>query len=397
MIAAAAGSEGRAGGSVGEETARYREHFSGFGGKAYLDCAAQGPFPHETVEAIRRALRLQEHPEELPEALFEELPDRARAAVARLIGCNPASIALGSGASHGLNLAARGLPLEPGDEVLLPKGEFPANVFPWLGLERDGIGVRRVEPADGRLTRAEEIVAAIGPRTRVLAVSLVGFSTGYRADLQALGEACRARDLFFVVDGAQGVGAVDFRVADHPIDVLAVSGYKWLFGPYGTGFAYVNPRTLERLRVADVNWLGIEGANRFNPRPEDRLQFRDGARRFDIPETASFLNLSAFAASVEFLLKVRVSTVESHARRLLDLLLRRVGSTRLRVVSDLQAERRSAILALEGPTLDDTRRIYRRVRQQGVVVSLRDNLIRVSPNVYNTADDIERFVIAAAG
>jgi selenocysteine lyase/cysteine desulfurase len=397
MIARAAAGAGRPGGAVGEETARYREHFSGFGGKSYVDCAAQGPFPRETVEEIRRALRIQEHPEELSETLFEELPDRARRAVARLVGCNPASIALGSGASHGINVAARGLPLRSGDEVVLARGEFPANLLPWLNLEPDGVRVRLVEPADGRHVRAEQLVGAIGPRTRVLSVSMVAFATGYRADLQALGEACRERDLFFVVDGAQGVGAVDFRVADHPIDVLAVSGYKWLFGPYGTGFTYVNPRILDRLRVIEVNWLGVEGANQFNRRREERLQFREGARRFDIPETASFLNLSAFAASVEFLLKVKVTTVESHVRRLIDLLLRRIGATRLRVVSDLDAARRSTILALEGPTLDDTRRIYRGIRQKGVVVSLRDNLIRVSPNIYNTPEDIERLVAAAAG
>ena len=378
------------------EAAHYREQFSGFGGKAYLDCAAQGPFPRETAEEVRRALRLKEHPEEIDEALFEELPDRVRRAVARVIGCNPASIALGSGASHGINVAARGLSLRSGDEVLLARGEFPATVFPWMNLQPEGVRVRFVEPADGRHVHAEEMIGAIGPHTRVLSVSMVAFATGYRADLQALGEACRRHDLCFVVDGAQGVGALDFRVADHPIDVLAVSGYKWLFGPYGAGFTYVNPRILERLRVADVNWQGVDGANQLNRRRDEVMKFREGARRFDIPETASFLNLSAFAASVEFLLKIRVTTVEAHVRRLIDLLLRRVGATRLRVVSDLRAARRSTILALEGPTLDDTRRIFRGIRQKGVVVSLRDNLIRVSPNIYNTPDDIERFIDAAS-
>ncbi|MFQ5877793.1 MAG: aminotransferase class V-fold PLP-dependent enzyme [Acidobacteriota bacterium] len=376
---------------------QWKNLFSDFGGRAYLDCAAQGPFPKETAEEVRRALRLKEHPEEIEPGLFEDLPARARSAVARLIGCNPASIALGTGASHGLNLAARGLPLERGDEVLLAQGEFPANVYPWMNLERDGVRVRFVAPSRGRCVEAEEMVRAMGHRTRLVSVSLVAFSTGYRVDLQALGEACRRRGAFLVVDGAQAIGAIDFRVADFPIDVLAVSGYKWLLGPYGSGFTYVSPRLMDRIRVGDVNWHGIEGAGQLNRRASYRLQFREGARRFDAAEPASFLNVSALAASVEFLSRVRVPTIEAHVRRLLDHVLQGLRATRLRAVSDLTPRARSTILSLEAPSVEETREIYRRLIERGVVVSLRDNLIRVSPNIYNSADDIDRFLAAAAG
>jgi selenocysteine lyase/cysteine desulfurase len=379
-----------------DDRSRFAQHFSDFGGRAYLDCAAQGPFPKDAIAATLAALRLKEHPEELPETLYEELPARAREAVARLIGCSPHSIALGAGASHGLNLAARGLPLRPGDEVLLAHGEFPANVYPWLNLEAAGVRVRFVRPAQGPSVEAAEMVRAIGPRTRLLTVSLVGYATGDRADLLALGAACRERGLFLVVDGAQAVGAIDFRVADHPIDILAVSGYKWLLGPYGTGFTYVSPRLIERLRVPDANWIGMEGSNRFNALQEYRLQFREGARRFDAPETAAFIHLSAFTASVEFLNRVRVGTVEAHARRLLDLLVKGLDRARLRVISDLRPERRSTILAIEAGSLDDTRRLARRLRERGVVVSVRENRIRVSPHIYNGPGDIERFLEAAA-
>jgi len=382
---------------VADEATRWRAQFSDFGGRSYLDCAAQGPFPQETAEEVRRALRLKEHPEEIPDTLFEELPARARAAVARLIGCNPASIALGPGASHGLNLAARGLPLRRGDEALVSQGEFPAVLYPWLNLEADGVATRLVAPASGRIVDAATLVGAIGPRTRVIAVSLVAFSTGYRVDLQAIAAACREREIFLVVDGAQGIGALDFRVADDPIDVLAVSGYKWLLGPYGSGFTYVSPRVLERLRVPDANWLVIESARHLNRRSDPALKFSEGARRFDAPETASFLNLSALIASVEFVNRVRPPTIESHARRLLDRLLQGIETTRLRAASDLEPARRSTILSFEGPTLDDTRTIFRRLREKGVVVALRDNLIRVSPNIYNTPDDVARFLAAAAG
>jgi selenocysteine lyase/cysteine desulfurase len=380
-----------------DDATPWKRHFSDFGGKVYLDCAAQGPFPAETAAAVRGALRLKEHPEEIAGSLYESLPGRAREVVARLIGCDPESIALATGASHGLNLAARCLPLKEGDEVVLAHGEFPANVYPWLNRALDGIAVREVRPASGRFVGERDLIAAIGRNTRVVSISHVAFSSGYRADLKILGETCRERGIFLVVDGAQSVGAVDFKVSDLPIDILATSGDKWLLAPFGTGFTYVNPAILDRLRVADVNWMNVEGSSNLNEIDGYPLRFRDGARRFDVPEAASFLNLAGFIASLSFLTRVGVGAVEVHARRLQDLLIRDLERTRLRVASDLTPERRSGILALEGPCPEETRALYRRLRDRGVLVSLRDNLIRVSPHIYNTRDDIDSLLDAATG
>jgi len=379
-----------------DEATPWKRHFSDFGGKVYLDCAAQGPFPAETVEAVRRALRLKEHPEEIPGSLYESLPGQAREAIARLLGCEPECIALASGASHGLNLAARSLPLERGDEILLAEGEFAANVYPWLNRAIDGIGVRRVSPAADRFVGEQDLIAAIGPRTRIVAISHVAFATGYRTNLRALGNACRERGIFLVVDGAQSVGAVDFKVSDLPIDVLATSGDKWLLGPFGTGFTYINPAILERLSVPEVNWMNVEGSSNLSDPGGAPLRFREGARRFDIPEAASFLNLHGFIASLSFLSRVGVDNVETHIRRLHDHLIRGLDTTRLHVASDLSPGRRSGILALEGSSHEETRTTFRRLRERGIVVSLRENLIRVSPHIYNTRTDIESFLEAAA-
>ena len=373
----------------------WRAQFSDFGGRAWLDCAAQGPFPRETSEAVRAALRLKEHPEEITPDLFTALPDRARAAAARLIGCHPSSIALGSGASHGMNLAAQGLPLGRGDEVLIARGEFPAVVLPFVNLAPQGVTVRLVEPAAGRHVAADDFARAVSAQSRAIALSLVTFATGSRADLAAIGDLARRHGLFLVVDGAQGIGAVDFHVADHPIDLLAVSGYKWLLAPYGTGFTYVSPRVVDRMRVPHVNWQTVEGANQLNRPLDYSLRFREGAPRFDAAETASFLNLSGFIASVEWINRVRVPTIEAHVARLHDRLLAGIAGTPLRVVSDLAPARRSTILAFEADGIDLTRRIWRRLVEAGVMAGLRGNLIRVAPHLYNGPDDIDRFLAAA--
>ncbi|HYS77209.1 MAG TPA: aminotransferase class V-fold PLP-dependent enzyme, partial [Candidatus Dormibacteraeota bacterium] len=238
---------------------------------------------------------------------------------------------------------------------------------------------------------------AIGPKTRVIAISHVAFATGYRTDLETLGAACRERGIFLVVDAAQSAGAVDFKVSELPIDILASSGDKWLLGPFGTGFTYIHPSILERLPVREVNWMSVEGSSNLGEPGGGPLRFREGARRFDIPEAASFLNLHGFIASLSFLARVGIASVETHTRRLHDRLINDLGSTRLRVASDLSPGRRSGILALEGSSHEETRAIFRRLREHGVVVSLRENFIRVSPHIYNTRADIETFLEIAAG
>src|SRR5207249_1152147 len=185
-----------------------------------------------------------------------------------------------------------------------------------------------------------------------------------------LGGACRDREIFLVVDGAQSVGAVDFKVSGLPIDVLATSGDKWLLGPFGTGFTYVSPSILERLSVRDVNWMSVEGSSNLSEPGGGPLRFREGARRFDIPEAASFLNLHGSIASLSFLSRVGIDSVEQHTRRLHDHLIRGLGATGLRVASDLSPGRRSGILALEGPSPEETRTTFRRLRERGIVVSL---------------------------
>ena len=148
--------------------------------------------------------------------------------------------------------------------------------------------------------------------------------------------------------------------------------------------------------MKDINWRRMEGALHAGRRSEYHMRHAEGARRFDIPEAGSHLHASAFAASVEFLNRVRVPTVEAHVGRLFDRLIPGIEKTPLTIVSDLSPKRRSSIMAVEGPNLDVTRRIFRSEREAGVIVSLRENLIRISPNLYNGPEDIDRFLEVAA-
>jgi selenocysteine lyase/cysteine desulfurase len=334
-------------------------------------------------EAIREAIQLKEQPYRIAESLLFSAPEDVRAELAGLLGAPAACFALTNGASDGIFAVVRGLEWHAGDQVLLAHQDFPSNFYSWSHLEAQGVQTVIVPPQD--------LLSRLGPLTRVLCVSWVSYNDGQILDLRPLGEACRANDTLFVVDISQGAGALEIRLEDLPIDVAVGCGYKWLLSPYGTGYACFTPAVLERLRVVDVYWEAIVGAENFNRLPRENWRLVDDARRFDSVETANFLNLYGMRASLRFLRQASPAAITRHVHGLFE-----------RLIPQLPAGFRasggeSTILCLEGRDPEATAQAFARAQAAGVVVSLRQDRIRVSPHLYNTVEDMDRLVRALHG
>ncbi len=366
-----------------------RHDFYSTDGVTYLNCAYMGPMPRLAIEAVRAALRLKMTPHLLADRDFFTYPDAFRAAVARLLAVPAERIAVTDSTTSGIMLLVNGLDWRRGDRVLLPAGSFPANRFPWHWLARRGVEVVEVPEDDDAVSDAERFAAAWSPKTRVLAAGWVSYRTGRRRDLAGLGELCRSRGALFVVDGTQGVGGLALDLAATPCDLLACSGYKWMLGPYGTGFAYLAPDLAARLVPHNVNWFRVAGAEDFNRLAERPLDLVPGAARFDKNAPAAFFDMAGAAAATEYLAEVTPSAVEAHVRGLLDRLLARLPSC-FQPLGPLTRERRSNILCIAAATEEATRAAHARLRQGGVVASLREGAIRLSPGIYNTEADVDR-------
>ncbi|MDQ6830578.1 MAG: aminotransferase class V-fold PLP-dependent enzyme, partial [Gemmatimonadota bacterium] len=225
------------------------------GGTVYLNNASTGPMPRRSLDALHafNAMRAEPHRITLEDQFGTAA--RARELIARLINAEPGEIALMVNTTYGINLAARALRLGPGDVVVGCDKEFPANIYPWMALARDGVRFDMV-PCQGVLPDEDAIVAALDrPGVRALAISWVSFATGYRVDLARLGRECRARGIYLVVDAMQGVGALMLDVRETPVDILACGGQKWLLSPWGTGFVYVRDELVQRLEPYAVGWM----------------------------------------------------------------------------------------------------------------------------------------------
>lgn len=201
--------------------------FGPFDGRVWLNTAHQGPLPAAAVAAGRAALEAKRAPHRIPDRAFSDVPTRLRAVLARLVHVAAADVILGDSASHGLHLLARGLTWRHGDEVLVVDGDYPATILPWLALADRDVRTRLIPSPDGDLT-SEALRAAIGPRTRLVAVSWVNSFTGRAVPVEALGQVCRDAAVLLAVNASHAIGARAVDLTRSGADAVTCTGYKWL-------------------------------------------------------------------------------------------------------------------------------------------------------------------------
>ncbi|MEM1043450.1 MAG: aminotransferase class V-fold PLP-dependent enzyme [Bacteroidota bacterium] len=365
-----------------------RRHFPHTEQWTYLDHASTGPLSQPVMDAVGTFLG-QRHRTN-PNNYFDVAPtvERARERLGYLLGAPADRVEFAPNTSAALNVLAQGLDWQPGDRIAVPGCEFPANVYPWLGLRARGVELDFVPHERGAFT-LDAVEQTLRPETRLVSVSWVQFLSGFRADLAAIGSLCRDRGILFCVDGIQGVGALRIDVADLPVDFLACGGHKWVMGMQGTAFFYVTEALQTRLRPVR-GWLnGPLDWNDFLSYPTD---FYDDAQRFRggtlnhagivALDAAVGLHLEAGRAWCEAQVLERSAQVAAGLDRLG---LRRYGSE-----DDWHA---SGIVAAEHP---DPEAVFDLAQQRGIALAVRDRKLRLAPTWYNTPDEVDRALEAVA-
>jgi selenocysteine lyase/cysteine desulfurase len=376
-------------------TTDWRQEWFEFEEATYLNTAAQSAMPKVAVRAALAAMEWKKFPQRMPDSAYEEIPTRVRASLARLIAAHPDEIALTTGASTGMAAVAYGLDWKPGDEILTGKSEFPAQFSTWKPLEaREGVKLSIVAPRERFLT-ADDFIAALTPKTRLISASLVRFDDGSLLDSARLAAACHAQGALLLLDASQCCGAIPMDVAQLGADFIASAGYKWLLGPYGTGFFWIKRALIETLRPGPFYWQALPGAHQHGSLTFDNPKPVPGASRWDSAETGNYLNLCALDASLEFLLRAGVETVAAHNARLISMMIERLPRDRCIAASPLDPARRGPYACFTARTPEKTAALHQRLIQQNVFVSLREGNVRVSPHLFNTERDIDRLITIA--
>jgi cysteine desulfurase / selenocysteine lyase len=369
------------------ETARYRSLFPVVDRLLFLNHASEAPVCRPVRERISAYLDVAEGDPDAAPGDLTPLKER----LARLLGGSPDEYAAMPNTATGIGIVAGGLDWRPGDNVVVPAEEYPANVYPWLSLRERGVEVRTVPLSDGLRVDPAEVAARVDRRTRVLAVSAVEYLSGFRHDLKALSDVAHAHGALLVVDAIQAAGAFPINVERDGIDVLAAGGYKWLLGPIGTGFAYYRRSTWGRIRPL------LPGARSSVGGPGDwagEFQLLPTAGRYETG-CLPFSLLHGWAGGLDLLLEAGVEAVAAHLLALTDRLMAGLQERGYTVLSPAAAPgERSGIVAFTTGSPAENEAMVRRLYGQKIVIAFRGGRCRVSPHFYNTAAEIDRFLEA---
>jgi len=388
-------SRGRSGGTgagcahilrdVGYDVEAIRARFPVCRHRTYFDHAGVAPCAAGVRDAVARWMEDLANRGISAESGWEESLERVRDRVAELLGARPDEIAFTRSTSHGLSLIAEGLPWRAGDEVILcSEIEYPSNVYTWQQLGRRGVVVRDL-PAVGGGVSVEAVEAALGPRTRAVAVSTVQFATGVRTDVDALGALCRDRGVLLIVDGIQSVGAFPIDVRRAGVAALSADSHKWMLGVIGIGVLYVSRDVVEQVHPVLVGWRTTADMWAFDG---TRFQMRADAGRFE-EGSLPYALIDGLGASLDLLLELGVDAIGAHITSLLERAEK--GLVELGCAVTPPASARAGILLFAPPDRDAAPLVDALIAD-GFALSLRRGSVRISPHLYNTAAEIDRLV-----
>ena len=372
----------------------WRKEWFEFEDVAYLNLAGQAPMPRASIRAAQAAIEWKKYPHQKLDSTFFEVPNRIRASVARLVGGKPEEIAITTGASNGMAAVAYGLSWKPGDEVVTAKGEFPLQYTAWKPMEeREGIKLKIVPPRE-RFITADDLLAAMTAKTRLVSVSLVRFDDGSLLDAARVAAACHAQGALLLLDISQCCGAMTLEAEKLGADFMVCAGYKWLLGPYGTGFFWAKSEHIGNMRPGPFYWMAVAESHNFSSLAFDDPKPAPAAKRWDTAEAASYFNfnLVAMDVSLDFVIRAGPDTVAAHNRKLIDQMYERLPKDRCIPASPLDAARRGPYGCFAARSPEKTAALYDTLRKAGVITSLRQGSIRVSPHLYNTERDIDRLI-----
>jgi cysteine desulfurase/selenocysteine lyase len=314
--------------------------------------------------------------------------EKTRRLAARLIGCQTNEVAFVKNTTHGLLCVANSIDWREGDNLVTFDEEFPANVWPWKNLERLGVE-RRVAPVrDGRPS-LDDLEALIDSRTRLAAVSLVGYASGFRIDGSRLGEICQRHGILSCLDGIQGLGATPVDVEAWGVDFLSADGHKWLLAPEGAGLLYCSRRVVDQLNESMTGWISRAGYSDYE---NHSLELWPDARRFE-EGSHNMLCAHALGAALGLLHEVGIATVSSRIRALTDRLVEGLEAGGWTIHSDRAGENGSGIVMASKEGLDP-KGAEQRLMERNIYVAARAGRLRFSPHFYNTPEEIDRLLEA---
>jgi selenocysteine lyase/cysteine desulfurase len=357
----------------------------------YLNHAAITPYSSVVDQAIRTISNdLMLHGSFHWQSWMSKMAE-THSLMAKLVGTKAENIAFMRNTSDGLSTIANGINWQSGDNIVSAEIEFPANIYPWMRLKKQGVELRLVPRNENRRVDPESVFELVNSRTRVIALSWVQYSSGFRLNLEAIGKFCRERNILFCIDAIQGLGALELDVERDCIDAFSADAHKFLLGPEGLAVMYLSNKALEQIEPTVVGWLSIKNKwEAFEEKPSLKLDYALGASRFECgaPNT---IGIYALHAALELILKVGQKEIQEYLLDLSEYLYESLIKLGFETLKPEKRKEMSAIVCCRHKSFSPET-INKKLQSQKIICAPRCGWLRISPHFYITKNDIDKLI-----
>ncbi len=347
----------------------------------YLDHSAVAPISSNASEAVINFVNEASYKSGFAYEKWVQNIESVRESFSKLIGAEANEIAFVRNTSHGISLVASGVDWKEGDSIIIYEKEFPSNVYPWLGLESAGVKVKYIRPEGVEIT-LDDVIELSDASTRLISISSVQFTTGFKPDIESIGKFCRENNILFFVDCIQSLGIVPIDVKQCKIDFLAADGHKWMLSPEGTGIFYCNKEVTDRVKPPLIGWKTVVNEHEYE---EIDFSVKPNALKFE-EGSLPVAGILALGASLELLMSVGIEKINKEIYRLGELIIDNAKSRGFHLITPEDKSKRGGAITFSGSF--DPHKLRLELRERRIMVNVRGGGLRVSPHFYNTDEEI---------
>ncbi len=358
---------------------KIRSYFPATSNYVYLNPAGGSPMP---IQAANEGKQFYDEMLSGGDAFWDEWLERqesVRYKLAKFINGEPEEIAFCQNTSHGMSIVAS--ILEGKGDVLTLQDEFPSSTYPWI---HKGITVNFVKPEKG-VYSIENIKKAVTDKTKILVASYVQYNTGFKMDLEELGNFCKENNLIFVVNATQGMGSMPVDVKKFQADFLVFTALKWTFSGYGIGGIFINKKWFGKIKFPDAGWRSV---SEHEVMDNTKLDLKQNASVVELG-SMNFPCIFALGGSLDLLSSIGQPAIFERIMELNQYLEKRLIEEKIQINSSLEIKHRSGITVIK---TNNAKNIVKELSKMRIIVSARGSGIRVSLHIFNNFKDIDTFV-----
>ena len=356
----------------------------------YLNTAYISPLSLKVEKAINKGCKLETEPWKIdPEFHFFHQIKETKIIFSNLFNISYKNVSLIPSASYGISTAANNIKLtKKKNKILILKDQFPSNVYPWMELSNNQEGVLEIIDELNETTLTEEIINKISEEVAVVAIPNIRWTDGYIIDLKKVSNTCKKFDVNLVLDLTQSAGAMQIDLKEINPDFAIIANYKWMLGPYSTGFLYISDKFIDGTPLEET-WIGRKNSKDFSKLTDYQSSYNSDSIRFDMGQRANFTLLPGVKAALEQLQEWSIKKIENtlHSNNLI------ICKALSELGFDMLEEKNRAphFISARHPELNGDL-VLKKLKKNKIFISERSGYLRITPHLWNNEEDFFKLI-----